>query len=319
MTPKPQICRDIEAALVATAAGEADARAAQRVDDHVARCAPCREELGRYRAIDAVARTLPPAEAPSAAALAALGSGLANLRKRLLTYGISPSPLGNILIACSEEGVALVEYLGAGTTVKASRLARTSEVELEEDGPEVKRLGAELRDYLRGQRTRLDWPLDLRLAGSEFHRAVLDATATVPYGAVTSYARLAETLGRRSAVRAVAQALRWNPVPIVVPCHRIVGASGALTGYAGRKLPLKQRLLSVEGVRTLGAEDDLHVARARMYAHNLGDTEYCVPTCGSLGKQSLARLTLFSTRAGAEAAGLGPCTSCRPDLHPLPR
>jgi methylphosphotriester-DNA--protein-cysteine methyltransferase len=54
-----------------------------------------------------------------------------------------------------------------------------------------------------------------------------------------------------------------------------------------------------------------------MYAHNLGDSEYCVPTCGSLAKQSLARLTLFSTREGAEAAGLGPCTSCRPDLHPL--
>ena len=319
MTTKPQICRDIEPALLAAATREADAPTARRVDDHVARCASCREELGRYRAIDAVARRLPPAEAPSAAAFAALGSSLADLRQRLLTYGISPSPLGNILIARSEEGVALVEYLGVATTLKASRLARTPRLELEEDGAEVKRLGVELLDYIRGRRTRLEWPLDLRLAGSDFSRAVLSATAAVPYGAVTSYARIAETLGRRSAVRAVAQALRWNPVPIVVPCHRIVGASGALTGYAGNKIPLKQRLLSVEGVHTLRAADDLHVARARMYAHNFGDTEYCVPTCGSLAKQSLARLTLFSTRESAEATGLGPCTSCRPDLHPLPR
>ncbi len=319
MTTKPQTCRDIEPAILAAATGEADARTTHRVDEHVARCTDCRGELGRYRAIDAVARTLPPVEAPSVAAAAALGSSLADLRKRLLTYGISPSPLGNILIARSEQGVALVEYLGAGTTVKASRLARTPGLELEEDGVEVKRLGGELLDYIRGRRTRLEWPLDLRLAGSDFSRAVLGATAAVPYGAVTSYARIAEGLGRRSAVRAVAQALRWNPVPIVVPCHRIVGASGALTGYAGNKIPLKQRLLSVEGVRTLRGADDLHVARARMYAHNFGDTEYCVPTCGSLATQSLARLTLFSSRESAESAGLAPCTSCRPDLHPLPR
>lgn len=318
MTTKPQICRDIEPALLATATGEADARAAHRVDEHVARCTACRAELGRYRAIDTVARALPPAETPSEAARAHLASRLADLRRRLLTYGIWPSPLGNILIARSEEGVALVEYLGAATSVKASRMARTPGVEFEEDGAEVKRLGAELLDYIRGRRTRLEWPLDLRLAGSDFHRAVLEATAAVPYGAVTSYARIASTLGRPSAVRAVAQALRWNPVPIVVPCHRIVGASGALTGYAGNKIPLKQRLLSVEGVRLL-ADHEPHVARDRMYAHNLGDTEYCVPTCGSLSKQSLARLTLFSTREGAEAAGLGPCTSCRPDLHPLAR
>ncbi|MBI4636823.1 MAG: methylated-DNA--[protein]-cysteine S-methyltransferase [Candidatus Rokubacteria bacterium] len=319
MTTKPQVCRAIEPDLVASAMGEAGAAATERVEGHVARCAPCRGDWVRYRAIDSVARALPRAEPPSETARAALGSRLADLRRRLVTYAIVASPLGQILIARSEEGVAAIEYLGDATTARASRLARTPGVELEEDGAEIERLQRELLDYLGGRRTRLDWRLDLRLASSDFHRAVLQATASVPYGAVTSYARIATGIGRPAAVRAVAQALRWNPVPIVVPCHRIVGASGSLTGYAGSKLTLKQRLLSVEGVSTQRAAHDFRVARDRMYARDLDDTEYCVPTCGSLARKTLARLTLFSSREGAESAGLAPCTSCRPDLHPLPR
>jgi O-6-methylguanine DNA methyltransferase len=108
-------------------------------------------------------------------------------------------------------------------------------------------------DYLKGRRTHLEWPLDLRLARSDFHREVLGATAAVPYGTVTSYVGIATEIGQPRAVRAVAQALRHNPVPIVVPCHRIIGASGDLTGYAGNKLGLKEQLLAVEGVRTEGS------------------------------------------------------------------
>jgi hypothetical protein len=119
-------------------------------------------------------------------------------------------------------------------------------------------------------------------------------------------------------VRPVAQALRWNPLPIVIPCHRVIGGSGALTGYAGRRVELKQRLLAVEGVKMIAARDDFKVDREAMYTMVTGDAEYCVPTCGSLLSRSLSTLTLFGTREGAEAAGFAPCTSCRPDLHPLP-
>ena len=75
---------------------------------------------------------------------------------------------------------------------------------------------------------------------------MLRATAAVPYGAVTSYSGIAAEISRPAATRAVAQALRWNPLPIVVPCHRIIGTSGALTGYSGNKIGLKQQLLAVE-------------------------------------------------------------------------
>ena len=108
-------------------------------------------------------------------------------------------------------------------------------VEAREDGADLERLQRELLDYLGGRRTRLDWPLDLRGAGSDFQRAVLEATVAVPYGAVASYAGIAGHLGQPAAVRAVAQALRHNPLPIVVPCHRIVGSGGDLVGYAGNR------------------------------------------------------------------------------------
>jgi methylated-DNA-[protein]-cysteine S-methyltransferase len=320
MSPKPSVCREIETDLVATATGEADAASARRVQDHVGGCPPCRDDFARYRAIDAVTRTLGHSAAePAPAVRAGLQARLADLRRRLVTYAIFPSPLGHILIAQSELGVSLVEYLGRATTFGASRLSRVEGVEVERDGVEIERLHRELLDYLEGRRAELGWPLDWRLAKSDFHRAVLEATARVPYGAVVSYAGIARRIGKPAAVRAVAQALRWNPLPIVVPCHRIIGTSGALTGYAGNKVTLKQHLLAVEGVPTLRADHDFRIERAAMYVRTQEDTEYCVPTCGSLAARSLAELTLFASRERAEAAGLAPCTTCRPDLHPISR
>jgi O-6-methylguanine DNA methyltransferase len=132
---------------------------------------------------------------------------------------------------------------------------------------------------------------------------------------VTSYTGIARRIGAPAATRAVAQALRRNPLPIVIPCHRVVGNAGDLVGYAGQKVGLKHRLLTLEGV-PLGARQ--RVDRAHMYALHEGETEYCLPTCGSLSEMPLGELTLFGSRHEAEAVGLQPCTSCRPDVNPLP-
>jgi O-6-methylguanine DNA methyltransferase len=134
---------------------------------------------------------------------------------------------------------------------------------------------------------------------------------------VTSYAGIARQIGAPAATRAVAQALRGNPVPIVVPCHRVIGSAGELRGYAGKKVGLKQRLLAVEGIRTVARHGAPAVERSRMYVCPFEETEYCVPTCGSLSTRPLGELMLFGSRARAEAVGLAPCTTCRPDLHPL--
>ena len=172
------------------------------------------------------------------------------------------------------------------------------------------------RDYLDGRTHRLTWPLDFRLAHSEFHRKVLEATAAIPYGAVMSYQGLAHGIGRPQAVRATAQALRWNPLPIVVPCHRVIGSSGALTGYAGGETTRKQQLLAVEGVPTVRRRDDFEVQRDAMYILAPGDREYCLPTCPTVDPFPRGGV-LFAARDQAEAQGLQPCSGCRPDLHPL--
>src|SRR5262249_48509036 len=205
-------------------------------------------------------------------------------------------------------------YLGPHASVRRSRLARTPGVEAVEDGAEVEARYRELMEYLEGKRTRLEWPLDLRLARSDFHRHVLSATSEIPYGAVTSYAGLACRLGKPTAVRAVAQALRWNPLPIVIPCHRVVGTSGALTGYAGDKIGLKQQLLSTEGVPAAKAT----VPRHTMYVSLPGETFYCLPSCAWIpSSEHPHRFIFFGTSDRAEASGRMPCSDCRPDLHPL--
>jgi methylated-DNA-[protein]-cysteine S-methyltransferase len=320
MSPQPSPCRAIEPDLLSVAAGEAVAAAVGRVEAHVAICGDCREELGHYRALEGMMGTLRRAPLPgddATLARAQLASRLADLRSRMVGFGIFPSPLGRILIGRSEQGVALVQYLPAGGALPA-HVQRLLGEDAVEDRAATEALRAELVEYLEGRRARLDWPLDLRRMRSDFQRRVLEATAALPYGAVTSYAGIAARIGAPSAVRPVAQALRWNPLPIVIPCHRVIGTSGALTGYAGRRVELKQRLLAVEGVKTVAGRHDFKVNREAMYTMVTGDSEYCVPTCGSLMSKSLSTLTLFGTREVAEAAGFAPCTSCRPDLHPLP-
>jgi len=311
-------CRDIEAELVAVGAGEAPPAAVQVVEAHVAGCAPCRDELRQYRALEGLVADVRRAPLPgpdAALARAELEARLADLRRRLVTFGIFSSPLGPILIARSAEGVSMVEYLESRAAA-GSRLAHRVGPDAVEDEAETEALYRDLLDYLDGRRTRLDWPLDLRMASSDFQRRVLQVTSRLPYGAVTSYAHIAREIGAPTAVRAVAQALRWNPVPIAIPCHRVIGSSGDLTGYAGNKVTLKQRLLTLEGV-PIATRRALQIERRAMYVRYLALSEYCLPTCGSLESTPLAELTLFGSRERAEAAGLAPCTDCRPDLHPI--
>ena len=318
MTSKPRVCVAIEPDLVAAATGEATPPVTERVESHLAGCGDCRDDFARYRAIDTAVgalRSTAPLAGDAEAARQRLVARLADLRTRIVSYCVVPSTLGPILLARSEHGVALVEYLGR-EGVSASRLFTMAGIEPHEDTAELAGLERELIEYLEGRRTRLDWPLDLRGARSDFQRAVMEATVAVPYGAVSSYTGIAGELGKPSAVRAVAQALRHNPLPIVVPCHRIVGAGGDLVGYAGDRIGLKEQLLGMEGVQTRH-ERGSKIARGALYHYDPNPSrEYCLPTCGNILRRPIGML--FSRREQAEALGLAPCTSCHPELHPLP-
>ena len=110
--------------------------------------------------------------------------------------------------------------------------------------PTLQQAAAQLQQYLQGQRRGFDLPLDLS-AGTAFQQAVWQALLALPCGHTTTYAALSQSLGRPSAVRAVAAAVGRNPISVVVPCHRVVGSDGSLTGYAGG-LDRKAVLLTLE-------------------------------------------------------------------------
>jgi len=116
--------------------------------------------------------------------------------------------------------------------------------------PVLRAAALQLQQYLDGRRTQFDLPLDLP-SGTPFQQAVWRALLTIPRGATTSYGALAHQLGNPSAVRAVGAAVGRNPISVVVPCHRVLGSGGALTGYAGG-LPRKVALLRLEGALPAG-------------------------------------------------------------------
>ncbi len=317
MSAKRSPCAAIETDLLAAAMGEAERGVADAVAHHVATCRGCRDQFEGYRAVEAAVGAVRAAtDVDSDGARHNLLERLADLRARIVRYGVFESPFGPILLAATEHGISLVEYL---TTERSadSWLLQQRGVETQADQGELARFHGELMDYFGGRRTRLGWPLDFRFATSDFHRAVLEATAAVPYGAVSSYAGIAREIGKPAAVRAVAQALRHNPLPIVVPCHRIVGSSGALVGYAGNRIALKEHLLGVEGVRTEQRRDDLHIDRGAMYAWDHRGREYCLPTCGEISKLPIGAVTLIASTREAGSLGLTPCGDCHPDQHPL--
>jgi len=109
----------------------------------------------------------------------------------------------------------------------------------------------QLEAYLAGERN--DFDLELSLAGSEFQRRVWQALLTIPYGETRSYGQVAEQVGATGAARAVGLANGRNPIPILVPCHRVIGADGSLTGYGGG-LERKRWLLAHEGTASFSLE-----------------------------------------------------------------
>ena len=147
-----------------------------------------------------------------------------------------------MLLSEETREIHIESSLGFGPEGQEEELARLFGVRvLRSPLDDVRR---ELDEYFDGSRREFDLPLDLRVAA--FHEEVLRELAQVPYGITTTYGALAGKVGRPGAARAVGTVMNRNPIPIVLPCHRVVGASGALTGYAGG-LERKRVLLSLEG------------------------------------------------------------------------
>jgi methylated-DNA-[protein]-cysteine S-methyltransferase len=180
------------------------------------------------------------------------------LRKRLASqaaaeglldvgYRTVDSPVGPLLLAATPAGLVRVAFAGEGHDNVLADLARRISPRVLRAPDRVDPVARQLDEYFAGRRHGFDLPLDDRLSHG-FRREVLERLRAVEYGTTVSYATLAAAAGNPRAVRAVGSACATNPLPIVVPCHRVVRSDGTLGGYGGG-LPAKRLLLDLEKSR----------------------------------------------------------------------
>jgi methylated-DNA-[protein]-cysteine S-methyltransferase len=156
---------------------------------------------------------------------------------RAEAWAVYESPFGPLTLHAGAGGISSLSFPGRGQPLD----------EADRDPAPLAAAIRQLEQYFAGERRSFDLSLDLR--GTPFQRSVWELLLAIPYGTTTTYGALAEALGRPDRVRAVGAAVGRTPVPIVVPCHRVIGADGSLTGYGGG-LHRKRALLDLEGAGT---------------------------------------------------------------------
>lgn len=247
------------AALPAHVAGDLGPGDEAWLEDHAARCGYCRDQLGCYDRLDEyleaccapplVACTPPPILLPTLPP--------SRTRRRTQTapawWTVVDSPVGPLRLVATERGLALISFaVSESERATIDELARRGLSPFPvADAPSSARAvldlaQAELDEYFAGHRRDFDLPLDW-WGVTPFTRDTLEATAAVPFGRLETYGGIAGRIGKPGASRAVGNALGSNPLPVIVPCHRIVASGGGIGGYTGG-LGIKQRLLAIEGV-----------------------------------------------------------------------
>ncbi|AMB86772.1 cysteine methyltransferase [Pseudomonas agarici] len=151
-------------------------------------------------------------------------------------YDVIPSPIGPMMLVADDEGLRELRF----ELDYRPQTPLTGWLHAPEKLAAVRR---QLEEYFAGER--LEFDLKLNMQGTDFQREVWDALTTIPYGVVTSYGQICQQIDRPKAARAVGAANGRNPVPVIVPCHRVIGSNGTLTGFGGG-LAAKQWLLEHE-------------------------------------------------------------------------
>jgi methylated-DNA-[protein]-cysteine S-methyltransferase len=164
-----------------------------------------------------------------------------------VTYGFADSPLGRLLLALTRRGLVTLAYPREGTDEPLDRLSREVSPRIVESQASTDRVRHELDAYFEGRLRSFSTPVDLQLIHAVFGRKVLEETSRIPFGSVSTYREVAERAGSPRGMRAAGNALGANPIPIIVPCHRVVRTGGGLGGYTGG-LDTKRLLLQLEGV-----------------------------------------------------------------------
>ena len=164
---------------------------------------------------------------------------------RDLLYARFESPVGTVWVASTDIGICKISLGSDRSGAFMGWLSEhVAELEPREDGDVMAFATAQLVEYFSGSRRTFDLPLDVR--GTAFQRMVWSQVIRIPYGATATYGDIAQLVGKPKASRAVGSAVGANPLPIVIPCHRVIGSRGNLVGF-GAGLDVKESLLELEG------------------------------------------------------------------------
>lgn len=235
---------------------------------------------------------------PGLAEGVALGTGLAD------GYDLYPSAIGEVAVAFNPEGVSFIGMLDDGFHERFQRQTKRGLIRAEAPSAWRKHIAPAIEAGNPGR-----VPLDLRSV-TKFQGSVLRVATTIPRGEVRPYGWLAKEIGKPAAVRAVGTALARNPVPLMVPCHRVVRSDGHIGNYSLKGPHVKLELLRIEGA---GPEDlEALAARGVRVRGNTSTGIYCHPTCGALRRSRPENIVDFSSTEEAVTSGFRACLVCRP-------
>lgn len=247
----------------------------------------------------------------------ALDAALAEGRRRLegalkriarprARIGRIETPVGPLLVALSERGIVAIRFVD-GRDFDPKLRALRARFDLVEDRDAAEEIGDEIRRHLEGDRSALAHRVDLSLVPSDFQRRTLRELGRIPAGSVTTYRALAESVGAPDAQRAIGNTMAMNPVPIYVPCHRVIRSDGTVGNYGGG-VACKLALLGAEGFRM---DAGPRLSKGIVLGHR-GTRIFCRPECSAARRAAPGRRLIVADASLARGMGMRPCRICRP-------
>lgn len=238
-----------------------------------------------------------------------IATALKHIRRPAVAVGVVKSSVGDLLVATSRQGVALIHYVHDGRDIAATLANLRLQFDPVEDRRTVREVGEEVSHYVAGDAKALRQSIDFTLVRNTFQNKILDELQRVPRGAVVSYQALSAAVGVAKGARAVGNTLHANPVPIYLPCHRVIASDGRLGGYVGGTT-CKLQLLRSEGF-ALDDDDTASIANTTVWGRR-GTNMYCRADCRVAARAARARIVFFANPEEAQRAGMRPCKICRP-------
>lgn len=261
-----------------------------------------------YRRLVRALRALPTRPAPPGLGERVLQQARALGVDQRARFSSLETPLGRLFLAYGPRGIRFVAPAEHPAAFAAAYARRFGEEPVVDSNPPGRLLADVARALAGDRKAARRLPLDLEPLG-EFERAVLRKALEIPRGEVRTYAWVAREIGRPRATRAVGRALGRNPIPFIIPCHRVIGGGGSLTGYAFG-VPLKRRVLELEGLDP--AELEAAARRGERFRGSRTTRIFCFPSCRHARRIAPRHLVAFRSVAQAVAAGYRACRDCRP-------